>query len=117
MNGPSLEKFESAVRPGGIIIVNSSIIDAKVSRKDVKTYYVPVTGIATEMGVPAAQGVAALAAYLAATNVIPVEKLENIVHKSLKRKDLADKNIAIIRKVAEYVTNGTEDNRKCLTGF
>ena len=117
MNGPSLEKFEAAVRPGGTIIVNSSIIDQKVSRKDVKTYYVPVTGIATEMGVPAAQGVAALAAYLAATKVIPVEKLEHIVHKSLKRKDLADKNIAIIRKVAEYVINGTEENRKCLTGF
>ncbi|MCX6112902.1 MAG: 2-oxoacid:acceptor oxidoreductase family protein [Proteobacteria bacterium] len=117
MNGPSLEKFESAVRPGGTIIVNSSIIDAKVSRKDVKTYYVPVTGIATEMGVPAAQGVAALAAYLAATNVIPVEKLEHVVHKSLKRKELADKNIAIIRKVAEYITKGMEDNKKCLTGF
>lgn len=117
MNGPSLEKFESAVIPGGTIIVNSSIIEAKVTRKDVKVYYVPVTGIATEMGVPAAQSVAALAAYLAATKIIPVEKLEYIVHKSLKRKELADKNVAIIRKTADYVNNGTEDNRKCLTGF
>jgi 2-oxoisovalerate ferredoxin oxidoreductase beta subunit len=117
MNGPSLEKFESIVRPGGTIIVNSSIIDAKVTRKDVTTYYVPVTGIATELGVPAAQGVAALAAYLAATNIIPVEKLEYIVHKSLKRKDLADKNIAIIRKTADFVKSGAKENKKCLTGF
>lgn len=116
MNGPSLEKFESIVAPGGTIIVNSSIIEAKVKRKDVNVIYVPVTGIATEMGVPAAQGVAALAAYLTATNVIPVEKLEYIVHKSLKKKELADKNIAIIRKTAEYVKSGSEENQKCRIG-
>lgn len=103
MNGPSLEKFESIVKKDGIIIVNSSIIDKKVTRKDVKVYYVPLTQISTDLGVPAAQSVAGLAAYLAATKVIPVEKLEYIVHKSLKRKDLADKNISIIRKTAEYV--------------
>jgi 2-oxoisovalerate ferredoxin oxidoreductase beta subunit len=116
MNGPSLEKFESIVVPGGTIIVNSSIIDAKVKRKDVNVIYVPVTGIATEMGVPAAQGVAALAAYLAETNVIPVEKLEYIVHKSLKKKELADKNISIIRKVVEYVKSGSKENQKCQLG-
>ncbi len=105
MNGPSLEKFESIVEKNGIIIVNSSIIDKKVTRKDVKTYYVPLTQISTDMGVPAAQSVAGLAAYLAITKVIPVEKLEYIVHKSLKRKELAEKNIAIIRKVAEYINS------------
>ncbi len=104
MNTPSLEKFESIVAKGGTIIVNSSIIDRKVTRTDVKTYYVPLTEISSELGVPAAQSVAGLAAYLAATNVIPVEKLEYIVHKSLKKKELAEKNVAIIRKVAEYVS-------------
>ena len=116
MNAPSLEKFESIVVPGGTIIVNSSLIEAKVKRKDVKAIYVPVTGIATEMGVPAAQGVAALAAYLAETNVISVEKLEYIVHKSLKKKELADKNVSIIRKVVEYVKNGSKENDKCHIG-
>ncbi|MEI6079589.1 MAG: 2-oxoacid:acceptor oxidoreductase family protein [bacterium] len=117
MNGPSLEKFESSVKPGGTIIVNSSIIETRVTRTDVKTYYVPVTGIATEMGVPAAQSVAALAAYLAATKIIPVEKLAHVVHKSLKRKELAEKNIAIIKKTADYVINGEGENNKCLKGF
>ena len=104
MNGPSLEKFESEVKSGGTIIVNSSIIDTKVKRSDVTVHYVPLTGISTEMGVPAAQTVAGLAAYLAATKVIPVEKLEVVIHKSLKRKDMAEKNIAIIRKIAELVS-------------
>lgn len=103
MNGPSLDKFESLVQKDGVIIVNSSIVDKKVTRKDVKAIYVPVTDIAKEAGVPAAQTVGALAAYLAYTKVIPVEKLEFVIGKSLKRKELADKNIAIIKKVTEYV--------------
>jgi len=104
MNGPSLDKFESEVVPGGTIIVNSSIVERKVKRNDVTVHYVPLTAITTELGVPAAQTVAGLAAYLAATKVMPVEKLELIIHKSLKRKDAAEKNITIIRKVAELVT-------------
>jgi len=103
MNGPSLDKFEPDVISGGIVIVNSSIIERKVKRSDVRAYYVPLTAISTEMGVPAAQTIAGLAAYLVVAKVIPVEKLEVIIHKSLKKKELADKNIAIIKKVAEYV--------------
>jgi 2-oxoisovalerate ferredoxin oxidoreductase beta subunit len=99
MNGPSLDRFESEVVPGGTIIVNSSIVEKKVTRTDVKVHYAPLTAISTELGVPAAQTVAGLAAYLAATKVIPVEKLELVIHKSLKRKDAVEKNIAIIRKV------------------
>ena len=44
-------------------------------------------------------------ARLAAKKVkVEFEKLEVIIHKSLKRKDAAEKNITIIRKVAELVT-------------
>ncbi len=103
MNGPSLDKFESEVVPGGTIIVNSSIVEKKVKRTDVKVHYVPLTAISTEAGVPAAQTVAGLAAYLAATKVIPVEKLELVIHKSLKRKEAVEKNISIIRKVTNAI--------------
>ena len=39
MNLPSLDKFEHTVKPGGLIVVNSSIIDRKVQRDDVKVVY------------------------------------------------------------------------------
>lgn len=103
MNGPSLIAFEPLLEKDGIIIVNSSIIDQKVTRKDVKAYYVPLSDIANECGVPAAQSVAGLAAYLTITKIIPLEKLENIFHKSLKRKELAEKNVAVVRKIKEFV--------------
>ena len=43
MNLPSLKKFENDVVPGGIILVDSAMIDAKVERTDVKVFYVPAT--------------------------------------------------------------------------
>ena len=41
MNRPSLEKFESTVVPQGAIFVNSDLIDLKITRQDVKAYYIP----------------------------------------------------------------------------
>ena len=48
MNLPSLDKYESAVQPGGMIFVDSTLVERKVARDDVKTFYVPATGIAAD---------------------------------------------------------------------
>ena len=50
MNLPSLEKFENDVVPGGLIIIDSSIIDKKVEREDVKVIYIPASEIAEKAG-------------------------------------------------------------------
>ena len=52
MNGPSLDKFEKDVQPGGSIFVDSSLVSRKVEREDVKAYYIPATAMAREMGAP-----------------------------------------------------------------
>lgn len=50
MNLPSLDKFEECGVPGGMVIVNSSLIPKKVTRQDVKAYYVPANEIALGLG-------------------------------------------------------------------
>ena len=50
MNLPSLDKYESKVEQGGYIFVDSSLIERKVQRDDVKVYYVPATKLAGEIG-------------------------------------------------------------------
>lgn len=50
MNLPSLDKFESMVAPGGVILVDSSMINRKVERTDVKAFYIDATKIADEQG-------------------------------------------------------------------
>ena len=48
MNRPSLDKFVNDVEPGGVILLDSSLIDVKVERDDVTTYYVPASKLAEE---------------------------------------------------------------------
>lgn len=52
MNLPSLDKFESAVAPGGKIFVDSTLIERKVNRTDVDVFYVPATKMAMDAGIP-----------------------------------------------------------------
>ena len=50
MNLPSLQKFVNDVVPGGIIVLDSTLIGAKVERDDVKVFYVPATQMAKDAG-------------------------------------------------------------------
>ena len=50
MNLPSLQKFVDAVVPGGVIILDSTLIDVKVERTDVKVFYIPATQMAKDAG-------------------------------------------------------------------
>ena len=50
MNLPSLQKFVDTVVPGGQIFLDSTLIDVKVERTDVKVFYVPATQLAKDAG-------------------------------------------------------------------
>ena len=50
MNLPSLQKFVNSVVPGGKILVDSTLIDAKVERTDVEVFYIPATQMAKDAG-------------------------------------------------------------------
>lgn len=80
MNTPSLDKFEENVVPGGIILLNSSIVDRMPTRTDVKAYKVPCLEIAAEIGNPKVANMAMLGAYLEATKALKFET----VHEMLK---------------------------------
>ena len=54
MNLPSLDKFVNDVVPGGTIIIDSSLIDKKVERKDVNVIYLPASKLAEDAGVKGA---------------------------------------------------------------
>ena len=52
LNEPSLAKFEAGVVPGGSVFVNSDVVTDKVTRPDLKAYYIPCSQIADEVGNP-----------------------------------------------------------------
>jgi 2-oxoglutarate ferredoxin oxidoreductase subunit gamma len=49
-NNPSMEKFQQELRSGGLLIVNSSMVNFPVERDEITVVQVPGNKIALEMG-------------------------------------------------------------------
>ena len=104
MNLPSLDRFESSVKSGGMIFADSSLIDRKVKRDDVTVYYIPATGLASENDIPT------LANMIIAGKMMKVfdEFDENMVETTLKKiipkrkADLFDYNLKAIKIGVNY---------------
>ena len=105
MNLPSLLKFESLVKPGGTIFVNSSVVDKKVERTDVKAGYVDCIKIADELGNAKVANMVMLGAYIEAMKNLSTETIkEMLVHMFTGPKaKLVDLNIEALKRGAACV--------------
>ncbi len=89
MNLPSLEKFVNNVVPGGMIIVDSSIINIKVERNDVKVFYVPATNIAEENGLKGLANIVLVGKLLKETGFVSQEAINKAILKCVPPKKAA----------------------------
>lgn len=69
------------MRPGGLIIVNSSLISDKVERTDVTTIYVPANELAHEAGNDKTANIVVLGAYMKYSNLFPREVMLSTIEK------------------------------------
>jgi 2-oxoglutarate ferredoxin oxidoreductase subunit gamma len=87
MNGPSLEKFQPRVRPGGFLLVNTSLIDAKqANRTDIDTLLLPTNDIATELGNAKIANMVALGGFVERTQVVSLESIKNTLPKAIAER-------------------------------
>ena len=86
MNAPSLDKFEEKVRPGGLLVINSSIIDRKSVRDDIEVVYCDSMKIADEVGNPKGANVAILGAMMAKCDIVSVDKMTEAIRIELGEK-------------------------------
>ena len=70
LNLQSIDKFEPLVRPGGILVMNTSLINRPAARTDIVVVPVPATQIALEAGSAKAANMVALGAVLGASGVV-----------------------------------------------
>lgn len=81
-NRPSLDKFESYLKPGGNLFVNSSLIDKKASRNDINAFYIPANDAALRLGNSKVTNIIMLAAFIAATGIVKKESIMKAVEKT-----------------------------------
>jgi 2-oxoglutarate ferredoxin oxidoreductase subunit gamma len=104
MNLPSLDKYESMIKPGGVLVVNSSMVDRAPRRTDIKAICIPCNEIAEEIGTTRLANMVAVGALIAGSSVLSIADLEAALnaHMPGRHKHLLPKNIEAIQKGAAY---------------
>lgn len=83
MNRPSLDKFEEHVKPGGVLVINSSIIDRKAVRDDITVVYCDANNVAESVKNPKGANVAILGAVLEKVPVTTVDQMMEAIRIEL----------------------------------
>jgi 2-oxoglutarate ferredoxin oxidoreductase subunit gamma len=83
LNLPSMEAFESQVMPGGLLVVNSSLVQLKSERDDIRVIYAPATDKAIEMGNVRLANVICLGALVAVRKIVTLEAIEEALENHL----------------------------------
>ena len=76
MNLPSQNKYEPLIKPGGFLIVNTSLINSFATREDITIRNLPANDLADQAGNPKSLNIVMLGALL---KVLPVFSLDALI--------------------------------------
>lgn len=95
MNRPSLEKFIDRIKTGGLLILNSSLVNQDIVRNDLDLIKIPANQIAGELGSDKIANMVMLGAYICKTNIVQLETLKNSLENILppRNHDLIPLNL------------------------
>lgn len=105
MNSPAIDKFEPRMKPGGLILVNSSIVPKeRTYRGDIRTVMISANSIAQELDNPKGINIVMLGAFAAHAGLFTLEYLEQAIDSYFAKKGKVNpKNALCFRKGAEAV--------------
>ena len=107
MNTPAIDKFEARLKPGGLLLVNSSIVPKeRTYRQDIKVVKIPVTDIAAEVKNPKGANLVMLGALAAHSDLFSVYYMESAIVSFFEKKGKGkynEKNVACYRRGAERI--------------
>ena len=105
LNLPSMDKYEPLVKPGGVLVVNTTLVPRASERTDIRVVALPASDIATELGNVRMANLVALGALLKATGIVNVEAVmaQLELHLSERQRKWLEPNKAALLKGAEVV--------------
>lgn len=104
MNHPSMERFAPRVKPNGLLLINSSLVNGIPKRDDIEILAFPITDIADKIGAVKVANIIALSAFCAKTEIVSLQKLERAMEESFSSK----KNKGIIEINRKALLIGSE---------
>ncbi|MCX6068431.1 MAG: 2-oxoacid:acceptor oxidoreductase family protein, partial [Chloroflexi bacterium] len=100
LNLPSYDKYEPDMQKGGVLVVNSSMVDRGAKRDDIITIFVPANEIAEEIGDKKLTNMVTVGALLAFVPEISLEALKSALkaHLPVRHHKLLPSNYEALQR-------------------
>ena len=104
MNTPSYQKFINAVKAGGKVFIDSTMIEEKSDRADIECFYVPATQLATDNGLNGMANIILLGKMMKETGILSMETVAKAMAKCIppKKANLIESNMKAIEIGMNY---------------
>lgn len=114
MNHPSLDKFEPLVKPGGLLLVNDSLVHREVGRTDIESYSISTQDLANQAGLPSGSNMIMLGVLLQLSNIINNDNIYDYLFKTFKGRflDKMPLNMATIKVGMEYAKQISQEKKR-----
>jgi len=86
MNQPSLIRFQNHIQSGGLLLINSSLVETEISRGDIDIVTVPANSIAEELKSPKSANMVMLGAFTKKSNLVSLASVIEGLEHTLKRR-------------------------------
>ena len=86
MNHPSFMRFQNQIQTGGVLFLNSSLIQAETLRGDIEVVRVPADDIAEKLGNRKSANMVILGAFIKKSNLVLLDSVVEGLKDTLKEK-------------------------------
>ena len=105
MNTPSLMRFQGRVKTGGVIFLNSDLVELRPKRADVEVVPIPVNSIAGKLGSPRNANMVMIGAFVQKTGLVSIDTLIDSVKGIFESKGIKvhELNALAIKEGAAFI--------------
>ena len=87
MNKPSVLRFQNQIESGGVIFINSTLVESEISRGDIEVVRVAAGEIADNLGNPKSANMVMLGAFVKKSNIVSISAIIEEFKNTLKNKE------------------------------
>jgi 2-oxoglutarate ferredoxin oxidoreductase subunit gamma len=105
MNPASMDKYEPLIKPGGLMVANSTLVRTRSQRDDITAVYIPANDLAAELGNVKMANVILLGAMLGTREILPIAGIKRTLDQHIpeRRKHIIEPNKRALDRGIEFV--------------
>ncbi len=104
MNNPSLERFQHQILTGGVMFVNSNLVEQRPVRGDIVLYEIPCNDLAHQLGSEQSANMVMLGGFIEKTRLVKMKSVQHAINDVFKEKKKAlETNLKALQLGFDYM--------------